>query len=178
MPLQTKSIKTQSGKSISNQVICNVQILDCCPRASLCPARWLITILQCPYLANVHMRSCWILVWKEQRNVQIHVQSFIQRRGHKQAWFSKQQTDMTSVGLRSANSIQQGKAKRDIQIRGWHRSGFLNIPSHSHKKNLVPSQSHEKNGGKSRPVLLPEEWLPFPHAPVLLFFLAEICQLQ
>ncbi len=38
------------------------------------------------------------------------------------------------------------------------------------KINLFPSQSHEKTGGKSRPVPLPEEWLPFPPTPVLLFF--------
>ncbi len=47
---------------------------------------------------------------------------FIQRCGWKQAWVKHWQTGIngktksiprTSVGLRSANSIQQGKAKRD-----------------------------------------------------------------
>ncbi len=62
-------------------------------------------------------------------------------------------------------------------------TGFSNLsrPTPT-KNNLFPSQSHEKTGGKSHPVPLPEEWLPFPPTPVLCVFLgvflAEICQLQ
>ncbi len=55
--------------------------------------------------------------------------------------------------------------------RGWHGSGFSNLsrPTPT-EKNLVPSQSHGKTGGKSRPVPLPEEWLPFPPTPSHFFF--------
>ncbi len=58
-----------------------------------------------------------------------------------------------------------------LWARGWHGSGFSNLsrPTPT-KKNLVPSQSHKKTGGKSRPVPIPEEWLPFPPTPVFFFF--------
>ncbi len=47
--------------------------------------------------------------------------------------------------------------------RGWHGSEFSNLSRPTPTKiNLFPSQSHEKTGGKSRPVPLPEEWLPLP----------------
>ncbi len=68
-----------------------------------------------------------------------------------------------------------------IHTRGWHGSEFSNLSRPTPTKiNLFPSQSHEKTGGKSRPVPLPEEWLPFPPTPMsfFFFFCAEICQLQ
>ncbi len=70
-----------------------------------------------------------------------------------------------------------------LRTRGWHGSEFSNLSRPTPTKiNLFPSQSHEKTGGKSRPVPLPEEWLPF-HSLLLpfcvfFFFFAEICQLQ
>ncbi len=55
----------------------------------------------------------------------------------------------------------------------WHGSEFSNL-SHPTptKMYLFPTQSHEKIGGKSHRVHSPEEWLPFPPTPVLLFFFA------
>ncbi len=61
--------------------------------------------------------------------------------------------------------------ERHTHTRGWHGSEFSNLSRPTPTKiDLFPSQSHEKTGGKSRPVPLPEEWLPFPPTPVLLFF--------
>ncbi len=77
---------------------------------------------------------------------------------------------LSSQSLLPSCLPSQRLLKSCLPSRGWHRSGFSNLsrPTPT-EKNLVPSQSHEKTGGKSCPVPLPEEWLPFPPTPVFFF---------
>ncbi len=74
-------------------------------------------------LHNTCMRTVYICYGADETwDVQIHVQSFIQRRGHETGMDSimanryntgkTKSNPRTSVGLRSANNIQQGKATR------------------------------------------------------------------
>ncbi len=45
-------------------------------------------------------------------------------------------------------------------------------------QTLISSRPNPTKKLEENPVPLPEEWLPFPPTPVLLFFFAENCQLQ
>ncbi len=86
--------------------------------------------------------------------------------------------------LNSAEGIQNMCATQIMTKSKSLRTGFSNQGLISCFQNasqtLISSRPNPTKKLEENPVPLPEEWLPFPPTPVLLFFFffADNCQLQ
>ncbi len=116
-----------------------------------------VCVCVCLCLCVYTVYILYIYCYRSNRgSVRIHVQSFIQSRGHRQAWFSKQQTDMNEARQRVVLGQPWVFDRRTVSNRAGQReiSGYTAIIQAGWKHNLKQARYDYENYDRLRKVTI------------------------